>query len=212
MTPPTTREQSDPRPASPGRTRILEVAAELFLDHGYEAASVRRIADAVGIQAASIYHHFDSKEDLLTTILRQGMAVMDTAFEEARVAAGDHDARSRLALHVRAHLAALYENGPFTAVHVTTFRTAPDEVRAAIVPVRDAYEARWTDLLRSMVDAGHLAADTAVGTARLLLLGGMNATVGWFDPDVGSLDDLAETATRQFWSGLGRDPREERTP
>lgn len=199
---------------SSGRTRILEVAAGLFLDHGYEAASVRRIADAVGIQAASIYHHFDSKEELLAAILRRGMAVMDDAFDRATGWADDHDAdpRTRLAAHVRAHLAALYENGPFTAVHVTTFRTAPDEVRAAIVPVRDAYEARWTDLLRSMVDAGDLAADTAVGPARLLLLGGMNATVGWFDPAVGSLDDLAETATRQFWSGLGRNPREERTP
>ncbi len=206
MTPPTTDAAPDLRTESPGRARILEIAAGLFLDHGYEAASVRRIADAVGIQAASLYHHFDAKEDLLTAILRQGMAVMDAAFDEAHEAASGHDARTRLALHVRAHLAALYENGPFTAVHVTTFRTAPEEVRAAIVPVRDAYEARWTDLLRSLVDAGHLAADTAVGPARLLLLGGMNATVGWFDPSVGSLDDLAETATRQFWSGLGRDP------
>ena len=211
MAPPTTGTaigaSTDTRTDSPGRTRILEVAAGLFLDHGYEAASLRRIAEDVGIQAASIYHHFESKEDLLATILRRGMAVMDDAFDRAAGWVDDHDAdpRTRLAAHVRAHLAALYENGPFTAVHVTTFRTAPDEVRAAIVPVRDAYEARWTDLLHSLVDAGHLAADTDVGVARVLLLGGMNATVGRFDPAFGSLDHLTAVAVRQFWDGHALD-------
>ena len=84
-------------------------------------------------------------------------------------------------------------------------RTAPDEVRAAIIPVRDAYEARWTNLLHSLVDDGHLTADTDVGVARLLLLGGMNATVGWFDPAFGSLDHLTAVAVRQFWDGHARD-------
>ena len=199
-----------PTTDSPARARILDVAAFLFLEQGYEAASLRRIADVVGIQAASIYHHFASKEALLEAILRRGMAVMDEAFTAAEAAtteAGDAqaDRRSRLAGHVRAHLAALYENGPFTAAHVTTFRTAPTIVRDAIVPVRDAYEARWTDLLDDLT-----ADDVPTGRARLILLGGMNASVEWFDPAHGSLDDLAEVVTRQFWSGLAGHP--DRTP
>ncbi len=189
-------------PSTPGHALILETAATLILEQGYEAASLRRIAEAAGIQAASIYHHFASKEALLEAILRRGMAVMDEAFTEAAdLPDGTTDPRRRLAAHVRAHLAALYENGPFTAANVTTFRTAPAVVRSAIVPVRDAYEARWNHLLADLV-----ADDVDVRPARLMLLGGMNASVEWFDPERGSLDELAEVVTRQFWSGLAARP------
>ena len=187
---------------TPGRDRILDEAAALFLEHGYEAASVRRIAEAVGMRAASIYHHFNSKEDLLEVILRRGLEVMTMAFDDASTATLGAPGRERLAAHVRAHLAALYENGPYTATHVTTFRTAPESVRTTIVPQRDAYETLWTTLLDDLVTSGVLTPDTAVGPARLMLLGGMNASVEWFDPQRGSLDDLAGLITRQTLYGL----------
>ena len=187
---------------TPGRDRILDEAAALFLEHGYEAASVRRIAEAVGMRAASIYHHFNSKEDLLEVILRRGLEVMTVAFDHASTATLGAPGRERLAAHVRAHLAALYENGPYTATHVTTFRTAPESVRTTIVPQRDAYETLWTTLLDDLVTSGVLTPDTAVGPARLMLLGGMNASVEWFDPQRGSLDDLAGLITRQTLYGL----------
>ena len=187
---------------TPGRDRILDEAATLFLEHGYEATSVRRIAEAVGMQAASIYHHFHSKDDLLEVILRRGLDVMTAAFSDASAATLAAPGETRLAAHVRAHLAALYENGPYTATHVTTFRTAPATVRTTIVPQRDAYEALWTSLLEDLVTSGVLAPGTAVGPARLMLLGGMNASVEWFDPRRGSLDDLTHLITRQTLYGL----------
>ena len=193
---------AEPTVEADGRDRILDEAAALFLEHGYEAASLRRIADAVGMQAASIYHHFGSKEDLLEAILRRGLEVMTVAFDDAAATTLGAPCDTRLATHVRAHLAALYENGPYTATHVTTFRTAPASVRTAIVPHRDAYEALWTVLLTDLMAGDALAPDTAVGTARLMLLGGMNASVGWFDPDRRSLDDLAGLITRQALHGL----------
>ena len=64
---------AEPTVETAGRDRILDEAASLFLKQGYEAASVRRIAEAVGMQAASIYHHFNSKEDLLEVILHRGL-------------------------------------------------------------------------------------------------------------------------------------------
>ena len=193
---------AEPTVETGGRDRILDEAATLFLEHGSEAASVRRIAEVVGMRAASIYHHFNSKEDLLEVILRRGLEVMTMAFDDASTATLGAPGRERLAAHVRAHLAALYENGPYTATHVTTFRTAPQSVRTTIIPQRDAYEALWTTLLDDLVTSGVLTPDTAVGPARLMLLGGMNASVEWFDPQRGSLDDLADLITRQTLHGL----------
>ena len=185
-----------------GRQRILDSAAALFLDRGYVGTSLRGIASEVGMKPASLYYHFDSKEALLAAILRRGIEVMVIAFREALAASRALDGRSRLAAHVRAHLAALFEYGPYTAAHVTAFRTAPPAVHAVIVPERDAYEAMWSELLRELKASGALAADVPIGLSRLTLFGAMNSSVEWFDLERGNLDDFAEAITRQFWSGL----------
>lgn len=185
-----------------GRQRILDVAASLFLERGYKATSLREIAAAVGMKAGSLYYHFASKEVLLQAILQRGMDVMVEAFEEAEAVAGEADPRTRFAAHVRAHLAALFEHGPYTAAHVTTFRTAPPGVCEAIVRERDAYEAMWSAMLSEMRERGVLASDMPIGLARLTLFGAMNSSVDWFDAERGELDYFGETITRQFWSGF----------
>ena len=184
-----------------GRDRIMDEAATLFLQQGYDATSLRHIADVAGMKAGSIYYHFASKEDLLAAILRRGISVMETAFDEAERTA-DKKPAEQIAAHVRAHLAALYENGPYTAAHVVTFRTAPDAVRHEIVPVRDAYEARWTELLRRLQADGKIPPTVDVNVARLILFGAMNSSVEWFDPGRGNLDRFAAAITRQFWNGV----------
>ena len=191
-----------------GRRRIMDVAAELFLERGVDGASLRQIADLVGIRAGSIYYHFASKNELLVAIFERGIAVMVEAFDEAAASTADASGHDRLAAHVRAHLGALYENGPYTAAHVTAFRTAPREVRGAVVPSRDRYEAMWTGLISELVAAHALNAQATDGVHRLLLFGAMNTSVEWFDLRRGTLDSLAHAITHQFWSGLALDPEE----
>lgn len=56
--------------ASPERRReLLDIAAEVFAAQGYNATTVRKIADAAGMLAGSLYYHFDSKESMLDEIL-----------------------------------------------------------------------------------------------------------------------------------------------
>lgn len=185
-----------------GRDRIVDEAATLFIRHGYEGTSLRQLADVVGMKAGSLYYHFASKDDLLTEILRRGIDVMQIAFDEADTSTREAPAARRVEVHVRAHLAALYENGPYTAAHVTTFRTAPDAVRREVVPLRDAYEARWTELLRDLQERGAIDRDVDVTISRLALFGAMNSSVEWFDPSRGSLDGFATAITHQFWNGV----------
>ena len=51
------------------RERILDVALALFADRGYEATSMREIAEHLGITKAALYYHFDSKADIVRTML-----------------------------------------------------------------------------------------------------------------------------------------------
>ncbi|MGW0820480.1 TetR/AcrR family transcriptional regulator [Streptomyces sp. NPDC002845] len=60
-----------PAGASPERRReLLGTAAEVFAEQGYNATTVRKIADHAGMLAGSLYYHFDSKESMLEEILR----------------------------------------------------------------------------------------------------------------------------------------------
>ena len=73
---------------------IVSAAAKVFRTKGYHAATVRDIADEVGILKGSLYHHFDSKEDLLYLVVKEPIAQM------YRTIAGDR--RRRRAGHRQA--------------------------------------------------------------------------------------------------------------
>ncbi len=63
------RLEQSRRPGKTAREEILDAAAELFTSLGYASTSTRRIADAVGIRQASLYHHFATKDDILDALL-----------------------------------------------------------------------------------------------------------------------------------------------
>jgi AcrR family transcriptional regulator len=51
---------------------IVEIAARLFYERGYQSVSTRALAQAAGIQGGSLYHHFTSKEEILYRIVQYG--------------------------------------------------------------------------------------------------------------------------------------------
>ncbi|GAP45721.1 TetR/AcrR family transcriptional regulator [Streptomyces azureus] len=64
---------TEPPAAAAARDRrgeLLGTAAEVFAEQGYNATTVRKIADHAGMLAGSLYYHFDSKESMLEEILR----------------------------------------------------------------------------------------------------------------------------------------------
>lgn len=188
-----------------GRARILDEAARLFLERGYGETSLRTIAAAAGIQPASVYHYFASKERLLAEILRIGIERTTESFLAADAQlGGERDPCRRLGVHVHAHLAALFEHGPYTAANVVVFPTAPPDVKAAVVPRRDAYERRWEGLLRGLAEDGHLDPAAEPAMSRLVILGALNSSLEWFDPGGDrSVDELAGVITRLIWQGIG---------
>ena len=72
----TPRPDRKAEPLSP-RDRILEAAARLICEKGYDATSIQDIADATGLTKAGLYHHIRSKESLLLEIQHYGMDVFE---------------------------------------------------------------------------------------------------------------------------------------
>ena len=51
------------------KTEIINIAAKLFKEKGYSAVTVRDIANAMNIKAASLYNHIKSKQEILVLII-----------------------------------------------------------------------------------------------------------------------------------------------
>ncbi|MFG1999487.1 TetR/AcrR family transcriptional regulator [Spirillospora sp. NPDC048911] len=66
---PRRRGKGSPALASERREHLVKLAAELFAEKGFQATTVRNIAEEAGILSGSLYHHFDSKESIVDEIL-----------------------------------------------------------------------------------------------------------------------------------------------
>lgn len=71
------------RKGSDTRTEIQEVALELFTTNGYDATSLREIAERLGITKAALYYHYDSKEAILQGVFERRVADFDELIEWA---------------------------------------------------------------------------------------------------------------------------------
>lgn len=108
----------DAHPKSPARDRILTQAIDLFAMHGFDAMTMRRLGDAVGLDNSSLYRHFRSKAALADAVLDHvageifattaphidpSRAVTLQALEDVCAAAGlyffDRPASARLMVH-----------------------------------------------------------------------------------------------------------------
>jgi AcrR family transcriptional regulator len=75
--------------SSERREHLVRLAAELFAEKGYQATTVRNIADEAGILSGSLYHHFDSKESIVDEILTSFFDELTAANQAALGRGGD---------------------------------------------------------------------------------------------------------------------------
>jgi AcrR family transcriptional regulator len=79
------------------RERILEVAREQFVQHGYRDVSMRGIAKELGYSPGSLYYHFREKADLFSAMTAEDFSQLDGLLEEA-VSTSPNPGRDRLEL------------------------------------------------------------------------------------------------------------------
>jgi len=59
------------------RTRIQRVALSLFTENGYEATSLREIAERLGVTKAALYYHFKTKDEIIESLVADRMAKIE---------------------------------------------------------------------------------------------------------------------------------------
>jgi AcrR family transcriptional regulator len=65
------------------RQQILETAQRLFNELGYDATSLQRIADEMGLTKAAVYYHFHAKSDILHAVMQPGIELLKALLDDA---------------------------------------------------------------------------------------------------------------------------------
>lgn len=131
--------------------RIRKAAITLFTARGYHGTSVRAIADLVRLEAASLYYHFPSKQEILYDIFNRTMDDLLEGLERALGGATGFEDRLRAA--VRFHVLFHIERQDEAFISHSELRSLTSPNRRTINVKRDRYEA----MLRALLAAGTTA-------------------------------------------------------
>lgn len=174
--------EGDGSKASRTRAQLLSAAARVLREHGYRATTMRDIAEAAGIKAGSIYYHFSSKDEIVVEVLDIGLRHLLRGVAEIASAHPFSDHRARIAAALRVHLEHLFCLSDFTSANIRIYGQLPRHIRARHRPLRHAYATLWDGFLGDAQAAGVLCPDIAPTPLRQNMLGALNWTVEWFDP------------------------------
>ncbi|MDP3824372.1 MAG: TetR/AcrR family transcriptional regulator [Burkholderiales bacterium] len=184
------------------RERILLEAARLFRHHGYAATTLREVADASGIKAGSIYYHFESKEQILGEVLDKGIQVVADAVRQRVDALPESaTARQRVAAAIEGHLWGLLHHGDFTSANIRIYGQIPTAAKNSHRKIRRSYADYWDRLLEEALKRGELRRDTSTAVIRLFVIGALNWTVEWYNPQKGSFPDFVKQVTAIVFDG-----------
>ena len=174
------------------RGKLLQTAAHLFRNKGFERTTVRDLASAVGIQSGSIFHHFKSKDEILCAVMEQTL-IYNTALLRASLA-GVGTVRERLLALIRCELQSIMGGtGEAMAVLVFEWRSLSPQGQAQVLALRNIYEQLWFEVLGEAKAAGLIKGD--ISLTRRFLTGALSWTTTWFKPQGNlSLDEIAEQA------------------
>ena len=173
------------------RDLLLCAAARLFREKGYARATIRDLARAVDLRSGSIFHYFDSKDEILFAVMERAIIDAIARMEAAVASAGNP--RDRLRALIRAELGLIHHDETRDGMEVTFYawESLSSEAREALLELRDAYEAIWMTALGAARTVGLIAGSPAL--LRRFLTGAQVWTVKWYRAGGPlSLDALAD--------------------
>jgi AcrR family transcriptional regulator len=156
------------------RDRIIDAAMELFSTHGYRGTSITRIEQAAGLSpgAGGIYHHFPSKEALLTAGVERQLSRLAALRDIRRLFADLGDLRTELTIAARYILAELDQEAQLLRLLASEARHGPKILTDAVAQVvEETYRefAEWiVDRSRSVVSAHQADAIATIGLGALI--------------------------------------------
>lgn len=182
------------------RQIIFEAAAKLFRDKGYQATSMRDLAEMVQLKASSLYNHIGSKEEILRDICFENARRFQSGMQEIEKMEGNAAAKIQALLRLHVYIA---------TEDVTSVTAFNDEWRHLSEPhlsdfraMRRDYEHRFEAIIEKGIQQGEFKATNPFFVLNIFIAS-MRWLYDWYKPERNtSADELLEQISLLLMQGL----------
>jgi len=183
--------------------RVVDVAVSVFLERGYDHASMGDIAKAAGLGKSSIYHHVAGKEELLERGLDRALDALFAALDEPDASRGP--AIDRLRTMIRRTVEIMCDQLAEVALLLRV--RGNTDVERRVLKRRRELDRIMTSLVEQAIAEGDLRADLDPALVSRLVFGMSNSVVEWYRPG-GAVhpEVIVESITTIVFEGLAAAP------
>ncbi len=162
------------------KEQVIRKAAELFKDKGYAAASMRDLAQLLGIEAASLYSHIKSKEEILRSLCFDMAAEFRKSLEE--VEKEEVSAIEKLKKGIIGHIQVMAKDLTASAVFMNEHRHLSQPYLRDFLLLRINYINRFKSIIEEGVKNGEFKSGIDKKLAVMTLFSSLNWMPMWYDP------------------------------
>jgi TetR/AcrR family transcriptional regulator, cholesterol catabolism regulator len=155
---------------------IIEKASRLFREKGFGAASMRDLAEHVGVEAASLYNHIQSKSEILQTICFKVANEFMTNLEQ--VEASPQPTLKKMETIIRLHIRMMLDQYEYVYIADHEWRHLPEPYLSNFLNQRRNYRKRLSDILEAGIGKGEIKAIDPY-TAVLVILSAISGIDSW---------------------------------
>lgn len=182
------------------RELILSEAAKLFKEKGFGGSSMRELAEKVGIEAASMYNHIRSKDEILEEICFSAGKKYDeqlTEIDKKKIAYSEK-VEALIAFHVQM----IIENGDAVSVLNNDWKFLNTEKLIEFKAMRNEYEKHFAELINNGIKEGSFK-KVNVSVALFTILSSLRWVELWYKPSRGvTKEDLAKDISAILMNGV----------
>jgi len=183
------------------KEQVIRKAAELFREKGYAASSMRDLAQMLGIEAASLYSHIKSKEEILQSLCFDMAAEFRKSLDE--VEKQDIPASVKLKEGIIGHIQVMAKDLTASAVFMNEHRHLSPAYLRDFLLLRINYINRFKKIIEDGITSGEFKVTIDKKLAVMTLFSSLNWMPQWYDPDSNLVPaDLGEQLADMLINGL----------
>src|SRR5580700_5459358 len=188
-------------PRQEPRQEILRAAARLFQQQGYDATSMNDVAAALKLSKGGLYHHFESKDEILFHIMSQAMTITEERVVKVARRIGEVEDRLRMLIRLHIQVVLSPEDREIT-VMLHENHPLPPALRRKINARKKDYLVFVENLIAEVQRKRNSPSSVTPHAAAFALVGMINWIYQWYKPE-GPLtgDALVQQYTDIFFHG-----------
>jgi AcrR family transcriptional regulator len=182
------------------RSEIRQTAKKLFKERGYAATSMRDLAKEVGIEAASLYNHLSSKEELLNEMC---FDIADQFFQAFKTAVSEEKSPSKkLKSAIKAHIGVIANNLDASTVFFHEWIFLKEPALGRFKKMRNEYEQGFRELIQKGIAEKDFK-EVNIKLAVFTIISALNATYDLYrSSEKLTQEEIAESISNLLLKGL----------